>query len=260
MAKSRFFEEATVVSRRDLTAGYFVLSLAAPQIAAAAEPGQFVMCAVRRAGDPGTDPLLPRPFTFLKVEAGVLDLLVRSTGRGTSLLSQRTPGEHLSLLGPLGRGFRLPADPAAQAVFVAGGVGVAPFLHLASRFAKRPRPVLLYGGRTAAELPLLEELAAAMEVKVATQDGTLGEKGLVTALLPRELARLGRVEVYACGPEPMLAAVVAIAREVPVQASLEARMACGLGVCRGCAVPLPGGGYLEACVDGPVCDGHRLWG
>src|SRR5262245_20698945 len=119
---SRFFDEARVVSRRDLANGYFVLTLESPKIAAAAEPGQFAMISVRPPGAPGHDPLLPRPFTFLDARAGVIQLFLRSVGRGTALLSRATERDRFTVLGPLGRGFTPPADPDARPVFVAGGI------------------------------------------------------------------------------------------------------------------------------------------
>ncbi len=256
----RFQEQALVRFRRELSGGYFVLGLECPRLAEAAQPGQFAMLSVRPDGASGHDPLLPRPFTFLRARAGMVEVLIHAVGRGTALLAAANPGQRLRILGPLGHGFALPEDSKAQAIFVAGGIGVAPFLHFAERFDGRPRPSLLYGARSERDLHLLDELSQAMEVVVATEDGSRGLKGLVTGLLEPRLAAGEPLEVYTCGPEPMMAAVVRLCRGVKVQASLEARMACGVGVCRGCAVKKAQGGYLEVCADGPVRDGHELWG
>lgn len=257
---TRFFEQGTITFRRELAGGYFVLGIEAPKVATAAEPGQFAMLSVRPPGAPGYDPLLPRPFTFLRTRGRTIELFLRAVGRGTQLLSRSVPGERFTVLGPLGHGFRAPADPSRRPVFVAGGIGVAPFLHFAERNPGLPRPVLLYGGRGAPDVQLTDELGKAMDIEIATEDGSVGEKGRVTVLLERWLARGEPIELYTCGPEPMMAAVTRLAKGVPIQASLEARMACGIGVCRGCVVPVQRGGYIEVCVDGPVRDGHEVWG
>lgn len=256
----RVIELGRVLSRRDLSNGYFVLSVDLPRIAEAARPGEFIMLQVRSSDSPAWDPLLPRPFTFLRVHPPRMDLYVKVVGRGTALLSRAMPGDALFALGPLGLGFRPPADPGATPVFVAGGIGVAPFLHLAETLPREPAPVLLYGGRTSRDIQLVDEFeTAGMRVEVATEDGSLGERGRVTALLERRLGRADQLALYACGPEPMMAAVARMARGRPCQVSLEARMGCGIGVCRGCAVPLAKGGYAEICVDGPVREASEIW-
>ncbi len=262
MTTPRFLEEATVLYRRDLADGFAVLGFEAPRIAASARPGQFAMLSVRPPGAPGQDPLLPRPFSFLRAGGGVVEFFIRSVGRGTVMLSRASAGERFMLLGPLGRGFEPPADPDTQAIFVAGGIGVAPFLHFAESFRGRRRPILLYGGKSARDLQLLPELCGPMDVKLATEDGSLGTKGFVTELLKPLLDEQGgpSVELYTCGRPAMMEAVAKLARGVPVQASLEARMACGIGICRGCAVKVAKGNYVEVCVDGPVYDAHAVWG
>jgi dihydroorotate dehydrogenase electron transfer subunit len=256
----RFREVARVVSLRELPNRYFTVTFSLPRIAAAATPSQFIMLSVRAPSDPGWDPLLPRPFTFLRVRPPHIEVYARVVGRGTALLRASRAGDEYLALGPLGWGFEPPRDRDAQPVFVAGGVGVAPFLHLAETLSGGRRPVLLYGGRRRADIHLVDELEAAnMSVEVATEDGSLGTHGRVTVLLEKWLKRPA-VEVFACGPEPMLEAVARMSRGRPCHVSLEARMGCGIGVCRGCAVPLATGGFAEICVAGPVREASEIWG
>ncbi len=257
---SRFHEEGVVLFRRDLGSGYFVLGIEAPNIAAAAEPGQFAMLSALPVGSPSKDPLLARPFTFLRAQEGRIEFFIHQVGRGTSLLAQCSPGDRFRVLGPLGIAFRLPAEPSAQAIFVAGGIGVAPFLHFSKLFTGRPLPVLLYGGRSANDLKLIEELDSVTKLEISTEDGSRGVRGRVTVLLEKWLSGNMSPEVYTCGPEKMMEVVTRMTPpSVTVQASLEARMACGLGICRGCAVKSHQGNLMKICVEGPVVDGHEVW-
>ncbi len=245
-------------------------------------PGQFFHI---RCGT-GTDPLLRRPFSVYAVATDAegwvrhLEFLYLIVGHGTRALSERGAGEMLDLLGPLGHGFRLPPEPARH-VMVAGGVGIAPFYDLAQHLLKtRPptstRPVLLFGSRTRDELYALEELQKlAVDIRLATDDGTEGHKGFVTDLLTAALDKAAGnggpgagdpVQIYACGPEPMLAAVTEIARErgIPAQLSLDRRMGCGLGACGACVCKVrapaapEGWDYIRICREGPVVDAARL--
>ncbi len=252
----------------DLGHGNFLLEFAAPHIAAATEPGQFFMI-----GIPGSEILLRRPFcvcglpgTFAESPPGAVQLLCKIVGRGTSLMASLKPGATLDVLGPLGRGFDTVVAAGVSPVLVAGGIGSAPFPALAAALSRGgARPRMLYGAGTAEDLPLLDWFREHCEiVSVATEDGSLGFKGLVTELLEKELARAGaRVRLYGCGPEPMLRAMARMTRErgVPCELSLEAQMACGFGVCLGCVVATRTGGevgYERVCVEGPVMDAEKL--
>ncbi len=244
-------------------------------------PGQFLMLRVAA----GSDPLLHRPFGFagfVRKGAGAeFEAWFRVVGRGTALMAEWAAGERVVLAGPLGKGFPLPAPGAApgtdsgaeageKPVLVAGGMGFPPLLFLARTLAGRrqgPSPLILYGAKTRRALAGLEELEkTGAEVACCTEDGSHGAGGLVTSLLAgRDLTGC---RLYACGPAPMLAEVrrLALARGIPVHLSLEARMACGFGVCSGCAVrtvPPPGWEegtphYQRACREGPVFDGAEL--
>ncbi|MCC6524876.1 MAG: dihydroorotate dehydrogenase electron transfer subunit [Polyangiaceae bacterium] len=252
-----------VVACRELGRGYAVVRFAAdPPLPARA--GQFAML---RSPSWGSAPLLPRPMSLL--ESGREPaVLVKVVGEGTARLAAARPGEPWSWLAPLGRPWS-PLPGGARPVLVAGGVGVAPLLFLARELAgaarpEAPLPLAVYGGRSAQDLPLAAELGEVAELTVATEDGSRGVAGRVTVALERLLAaeRGHALQLYTCGPQPMMAAVAALAAAagVPCEASLEAPMACGYGVCLGCAVPRsePAGSYLYACVDGPCVDARSV--
>jgi dihydroorotate dehydrogenase electron transfer subunit len=243
--------------RRDsIGAAYHVLTFEA-DAPMGARAGQFAMV---RSAAWGQAPLLPRPMSLLTA-GDRPSILIKVVGEGTRRLSHASSGEPFDLLAPLGVPFR-PCPAGVRPVLVAGGVGVAPLLFLARVLvSSSPRPLALYGARTSQDLPLDTELAAAAELRVATEDGSRGERGRVTVLLERaldELAAAGqKAKVYTCGPEAMMAAVASLAatRDVPCEVSLETPMACGYGVCLGCPVPRASGqGFLYACTEGPCVD------
>jgi dihydroorotate dehydrogenase electron transfer subunit len=241
---------------------YFTLVLEAPAEYSGIAAGQFVM--LETTG--GLEPYLRRAFSVADVSnegAGVgsarVELLAKVVGRGTRAMSQLRPGETRALLGPLGRGFAPPED--APVALVAGGVGSAPLLLLARRLVELGvRFDFLYGGRSARDLARREDFARLAErsggrLVAATEDGSLGFAGRVTAALERELdAGAGYRATYSCGPMPMLAALAGLsaARALPGQAALETEMGCGFGACLGCAVPHVSGRYALCCKDGPV--------
>lgn len=255
-----FQKNCTVITGEQPARGLLRLRLAAPEIAAAVRPGQFVMvaCGADR------DPLLRRPLSVHNAEAGAtIDLLVRVLGRGTAALARLRAGDTLPVLGPLGRGFG-EAQEGAEVLLVGGGIGCAPLLLLARRLlARRARPVLLLGAAHAAEARAFRDCFQGLDcpVHLSTDDGSLGYHGFVTGLLPELAAAASRV--YACGPMPMMAAVARFCgSRLPCEVSLESRMACGLGACLGCAVPAPDrpGAYRHVCKDGPVFPANEvLW-
>jgi dihydroorotate dehydrogenase electron transfer subunit len=226
---------------------------------AAARPGQFVM--IRGAW--GRDPLLPRAFSLMSVApaSGTADILAKTVGRGTALLERALPGAEVDVLGPLGTTFPAP-DPDCVDLLVAGGVGLPP-LYMQGELAAARRLVgrseMLYGGRATKDLVLLDEMKAmGLALHLTTEDGTVGAKGLVTRVLEARLDayRGKRVRVMGCGPNAMLWAAARIAREreVPCFISLEEQMACGIGVCLGCAIPARSRPYRYVCSNGPVFD------
>jgi dihydroorotate dehydrogenase electron transfer subunit len=230
-------------------------------------PGQFAMLSPGALGAaPRSDPLLPRPMAVYRASGDEIEILFKRSGRGTALLADARPGERVRLVGPLGRPFAPPL-PGERALLVGGGTGVASLYELARRLAggagSSPDAAILLGARSAGDLMGRADFEAlGVQVRVATEDGSAGERGLVTELLEAELARGAAARVYACGPTPMMlrCAELAAARGAAACASLENHMACGFGVCLGCAVPLRGGGFALVCRDGPVfATGDVAW-
>ncbi len=241
------------------------------------EPGQFYMLT-----PPTVHAYFPRPLSVMRFHRDdeTAEFLFSVVGEGTRHLAEMRAGERLTLLGPLGRPYRFAPD--ATHVLVGGGRGIAPLVEVAWRAAERDLPVVwLAGARTTEWLFSPTDLPVERRV-FSTDDGSAGEKGFVTDFLRRELDRIdGRVQVMTCGPNVMLERVAEICREhgVACQVSLEGPMACGLGLCRGCPIPVrtqdapdpipaydasrptPDGiHYQMCCQDGPVFDAEEvLW-
>lgn len=253
----RYFD-ARVVRNASLGGGYFLLGLDGCEPLAGSQPGQFVM--VR--GDWERDPLLPRAFSLLSVKAGGgAEILAKPVGRGTALLQRTLPGAKVSILGPLGQPFPEPSADHLD-LLVGGGVGIPPVYMQAERAARQGMSAhseVLYGGRGRHDLVLLDEIRGfGVGLHLATEDGTVGQAGLVTAALEArmEAHRGAPIRVMSCGPNAMLWAVARLARArgVPCFISVEEQMACGIGVCLGCAVPARSRPFRYACKDGPVFD------
>lgn len=238
------------ILRQRRTGPYLHLTLRAPAIARRARPGQFVTVRI-----PGRDaPFWRRPFSICRAARGRVELLIKVVGPGTLALAALRAGDGLDVLGPLGCGFTLAGRE--DRILVGGGYGIAPLLFLAERLREGGRKVtVLQGGRCAEDLLLRQEFKlSGAPVVCTTEDGSAGRRGRVTVLLEERLhAGRGPVRIAACGPHAMLAAVAKLAAryEAPAEVSLEALMACGLGVCNGC-VQKVAGVYRRVCHDGPV--------
>jgi dihydroorotate dehydrogenase electron transfer subunit len=219
-------------------------------------PGQFLMLAAAERWGGGADgrPYLPRAFSIARRRAGEAHFLLEDVGPGTHRLAELRAGDPLWALGPLGRGFSAPAA-GKRPILVGGGAGIAPLAILQDTL--QLEAAVLVGFKDATHAGGAELLRGA---RVATDDGSVGHRGPCTDLLAAELGRDREAVVYACGPPAMLEVVRAMCASLSVQAqlALETGMACGFGACFGCAVPLPDGGYLRACVDGPVVDATAL--
>lgn len=261
------FQESLVEGLKTVSPDTFLLSFSAASIAGQAQAGQFVM--LRPSAWP--EPLLPRPFSVHRIRENHIEILFKVKGQGTRLLAKIRKGEVLEVRGPLGKGFVLKADQ--EPILVAGGLGVAPLLFLADTWKdihkKSPdrRMKLFIGARTSGELLCLKEFQrAGLEIWVATEDGSLGEKGLVTQLLQKHLKNpLPLQSLFVCGPNPMMKTVGnwAIQKGIDCQLSLETRMACGLGACLGCVTARKenaGFSYVNVCQEGPVFEAREiLW-
>jgi dihydroorotate dehydrogenase electron transfer subunit len=207
-----------------------------------------------------------------RAEAGVggsdVEILYKCVGRGTALLAEALPGQRVAIVGPLGKAFPPPRS-GERVIIVAGGTGIASVYELAARLAGSHPVEVLFGARTASDLMAVEDFEALeVPLRVATEDGSAGVRGVVTDLLesalevPTEGVDLpaSGCRVYVCGPTAMMrrCAEIASRREVPCIAALESTMACGFGVCLGCATPLRKGGYALVCRDGPAFDAASI--
>ena len=282
-----FVEDAAVLAQESFAGEQFILKLKAPKCAAAATPGAFVHLTC--------DESLPmrRPLSIMRADAsqGTIDVLYKIVGPGLRLLSKRKPGDLVSTLGPIGKGF-VPHPQRPRTLLVGGGVGIPPMVFLAEALRERTdaswRPLVLMGSEVPfpfrsrpstilvpgmpegaiACMPLLEEWG--VPSRLATLAGYPGcYDGYVTDLAAAWLSSLDRaalseVEMFACGPTVMLKAAAAVARrfDVPCQVSLEEFMACAVGGCAGCAVRVetPDGPAMKrVCVDGPVFEARAVF-
>jgi dihydroorotate dehydrogenase electron transfer subunit len=283
---SIFLEDAAVLEHRTFAGGQYVLRLKAPCCAAAATPGSFIHLTC------GPDLPMRRPLSIMRANAGAgwVEVLYKIVGHGLAELALRVPGETLSCLGPIGRGFTLHAG-RPRVLMIGGGVGIPPMVFLAETLAadRGPwKPLVLMGselpypfqlassrhavtgipGGATAAISLLEEIG--VPSRLASFAGFPGcHRGFVTELADVWLGSLqaserAEVEIMACGPHPMLVAVAAHARRygVPCQVSLEENMACGVGGCAGCTVLVQtrdGPAMKRVCVDGPVFDAATVF-
>jgi dihydroorotate dehydrogenase electron transfer subunit len=244
---------AEVVARSVPMAGAVELAVYHPPSARAVAPGQFFQLAVN-----ASHTILRRPYSAAWTDpmSGRIGFIFNVVGAGSAWLSDLDQGDELDLLGPLGQGFDLEGD--RPAICVAGGLGIAVFPGVVQALVVRGRPVIvLQGARTAAQLLPASRFAGA-DVRVATDDGSAGHLGSVIDLLQG-----GGVDILACGPTPMLMALIAAGRrhEIPpsaIQVALESPMGCGIGTCLGCAAPRAGGGYFLTCQDGPCVRADRI--
>jgi dihydroorotate dehydrogenase electron transfer subunit len=212
---------------------------------------------------PMKDALLRRPFSIFQVSDDTFSILYKVVGKGTEVLSQMVPGEELNVIGPLGHGFTVPQPGGETPLLVAGGYGMAALYLLAERSPQKG--IVFVGGRSRVHILCENEFQAlGWDVRVATEDGSHGVKGIVTEPLMAELLRsaAGR-KLFACGPTLMLEAVGKIAEEfkVPAELSMDQHMCCGVGVCLTCVVPVRSGdawGYQRACTEGPVFDSRQI--
>jgi len=255
-----------VLSIRQVGA-YHALTVVAPGVAESFHPGQFVGIAV---GGEQSSMLLRRCFSVYGakprgVYGGTVEVVFAVHGNGTAWLAKQRPHDPLDVVGPLGKGFSLPRQPAV-CTLVGGGYGTAPLFSLAEALRARGcRVDFVLGAATEYRLfGYLDAKRMSASIAVTTEDGSMGERGRVSDVLPEVIRRSGTEVVYACGPMGMLRAVAAIAREhqLPSQCAVEESMACGVGVCMTCVLPVVGDDgatrMARACVEGPVFHGDRV--
>ncbi len=242
--------KAKVLENKKVASSYYHMILDAKTVSAKSKPGQFVHIQV----DESLDPYFRRPFSILRAKKNI-EILFDVVGPGTKILSKKVKGEELDLLGPLGNHFCLPPKGTKQVVMIAGGVGVAPFLILSDLLKSEGyNLLLLYGARSKAQTFNMKEYKDnGCKVFVSTDDGSKGIKGRVSELYKKIDIKENNTFIYACGPRPMLSSVIEFGRENDFkgQVSAEEVMACGIGVCLGCATKTKLG-YKTVCNDGPV--------
>jgi len=258
-----FCAKAKIVDKEERKRDYWRLRFSGcGDIAGKSRPGQFLHILCQDFSKKSCDKkslILRRPISIHRILApDRIEILFKVVGQGTGLLSQKEVGQEIDVLGPVGNGFRI--DPEEkETILVAGGIGVAPLYALTESLRRAGKDVCLFmGGKTSEDILCKDELRnLGIEVKIATDDGSLGYHGLVTDLLPttHPLPTL-----YACGPQNMLKEVAKIAkrRGILCQVLLEERMACGIGACMSCACPTKEGNYQRVCVDGPVFDAEEV--
>jgi dihydroorotate dehydrogenase electron transfer subunit len=261
-----------LINQDVIAPGVYRMSLEYPAPDEKVIPGQFFMLRVNQE----CDPLLRRPLSLHEIDTNgsipYLKFLYQVVGKGTTILSRLNPGDEVDILGPLGRGFSLIPN-MEEAILVAGGIGVAPFLELARMIHREysdSRLLAFIGGKTAADIYTAEDLSRlGVEIRTVTEDGSLGTRGLVTESLEQYLSEPSGVkrQVFACGPWGMMhrMAQISLAYDIPCQLSLDKVMACGVGVCRGCVVQVVDPGSPQrfrnqtVCQDGPVFEAKALF-
>lgn len=235
----------------------FIIRFVSAQISRAIQPGQFLNI---RLGT-GTDPLLRRPFSAHHVDGEDVEIIFNVVGKGSQILQRKKRGDRLDVLGPLGKPFSIDSDAFDTGVLVGGGLGVAPLPLITNALRHRGKRIETYLGARTQSAIVDRHLA---NLHIATDDGSSGFSGNVIDLLKKELhtLALARPMIFACGPTPMLRAVSLLAQEadVPCEVSLEGPMACGFGICQGCAVErIDGPGkYALVCKDGPTFDARKI--
>ena len=255
-----------VVANRRVGA-YHHLTVVAPGVAELARPGQFVAMAV---GGPTSANLLRRSFSLHRVSpsgayGGTLDVVIAAKGEATQWLTGLRPHDEVDVVAPLGRPFPLPTEPVAT-VLVGGGYGSAPLFWLAEVLRERGCRVEMVLGAASEDrlFGVVEARRSADGVTITTDDGSAGTKGWVSDVLPEVITRTGAAVVYGCGPMGMLRSIteVASAHGAVAQVAVEESMACGVGVCMTCVMPVTGNDGLtrmvRSCVEGPVFRGDRL--
>ena len=254
----------TVLTVRRVDA-YYAMTVVAPGIAARFRPGQFVAVAV---GGPDTAMLLRRAFSIHEVRpdhGGTVEFIFATVGPGTRWLAERRTRDVIDIAGPLGRPFPVPRDPVS-CLLVGGGYGSAPLFPLADRLRGRGCAVDFLLGAASADrvFGALSARRGGRTATITTEDGTMGVRGVVTDVLSQVIHEARTDVIYACGPMGMLRQVTALASryDIPAQTLVEESMACGIGVCMTCVLPVVGEDgvtrMVRSCVDGPVFRGDAV--
>ena len=245
---------APIINHEEIMSGVWKMELAAPEIASTARPGQFI-----QLYPPDERNLLARPISLSSVSEKSVTIVYRIAGKGTKQFSQLKKNNYIRVMGPLGNGFTLP-DKTTRSIIVGGGMGIPPLLELAKQLNRNTEILLGYR-----DIPFMTEdfQKLGIKVQIASQSENYGFQGTVIDLLKNIAPSAG--QVFACGPRQMLYSVSIWAKKhnMPIQVSMEERMACGIGACLGCGVKVqkhgePDWKYMRVCKDGPVFSGEEV--
>ena len=264
--------KARILDNQKVSSRYFKMTFLCPEIVKKGKAGQFLMLRVNEK----YDPLLPRAFAIHRTKTKhphSLEILYQTAGRVTRLMSYMKSGEELSIIGPLGNGFSI-AQSKKRAIIIAGGIGVAPVYLLAEALKKaNVQTDLFVGGKSKKDILCVNEFQSlGVKVKISTDDGSRGKKGMASELLKDFIKKentdsLKQISLYACGPHAMLQSIAGLAEthSLPCQISMEAKMACGMGACQGCIVKTKASdkndfSYQRVCKEGSVFNADEiLW-
>lgn len=248
-----------------LTQNVFHFGLKCPEIANNCYPGQFVMVRINE----NYNPLLRRPFSILRShpKEGILEIVFKIVGKGTKLLSEKRVGEFVKVIGPLGNGFKYDEE-SKDIVMAGGGIGFPPLFFMVDVLKNESKNIsFYYGAKSKEEIFFGDELQkSCTNLIISTEDGSVGKKGLISDIIIRDIES-GRFKiktsVFSCGPYDMLKNVSLMFRKLDVrhQISLESQMACGTGLCQGCAVKVKTNNdyeYKLTCKDGPVFNSDEI--
>lgn len=255
-----FCSSYPIIEKCEIAKDIYSYIISCPEAASASRAGQFVH--IRAEGH-----TLRRPISICEIDKknGTIRIVFEVRGKGTNKLSQLKAGDSMDIIMPLGNGFTVKEIPSDKKIIVVGGgIGVPPMCGIAAEYSVSNKIKAIIGFRSKDRVILEDDLnRIGADVIVCTDDGSYGHNGMVTAPLEEEIKKGDTAMIYACGPAPMLKAVVGFAKEynIPCEVSLEERMACGVGACVGCACRIKRNDrelVLRVCKDGPVFNGEEV--
>lgn len=254
-----YLQKAPVRSNEEIAKDIYSLKIESPEIARSNIPGQFINIQT----NPGGNPIWRRPFSVARIHNNTIEIIYKAIGTGTNQMAALNPGDVSDIIGPLGNTFSLELNQNITPLLIGGGLGFAPLIILRDYFVRNGRhPVLFMGALNKSEHYYTEDTEA--ELHLASDDGSLGQPGFVTDILSEFLQTHadGIFQAFSCGPEPMMKAVAQICRDhaIPLELSIEREMACGIGLCQGCAIQQkpPHKKYALVCKDGPIFNADHL--
>jgi len=254
MKKITLIHKCRIIENSIVARDIYKMRLKSPDIALHSSPGQFIQCRVSKS----LDPFLRRPFSISRVDKkrGIIDIIYKVIGRGTKIMTWYKKDDLADVIGPLGNSFILNGD-FSDTVIVAGGIGCAPLFYLIDNLLEKGKKIkLIFGAKSAEQLIDFNEFNDFIDLSIFTDDGSSGKKGLVTDGITNDIINTSNFMYgYACGPNLMYKKIQYLFRESNSfywQVSMESTMACGTGVCQGCAIKMKSSEYKLVCSQGPV--------